>query len=159
MGREFLSQRLDDCARRYHLAHRNRVQPDCRFLAAAGESSRDCADPLSYPCPILAVPHHLQQPVGQRQHQKKSEQRTVERIHERSPILNGELESHLLSGWDRDGTARPTLTASYNSASYNSRMHSAGRQESLRTLTCLVPRFAAVCAFVLLCCLGAIAAK
>ena len=38
-------------------------------------------------------------------------------------------------------------------------MHSAGRQESLRTLTCLVPRFAAVCAFVLLCCLGAIAAK
>ena len=38
-------------------------------------------------------------------------------------------------------------------------MHSAGRQESLRTLRWLVPRFAAVCAFVLLCCLGAIAAK
>src|ERR1700737_2985734 len=54
----------------------------------------------------------------------------------------------------RDGTARFALRASYNS-----RMHSAGRQESLRTLRWLVPRFAAVCAFVLLCCLGAIAAK
>ena len=38
-------------------------------------------------------------------------------------------------------------------------MHNAGRQESLRTLTPPVPRFAAVCVFVLLGCLGAIAAK
>src|ERR1700687_3658640 len=54
----------------------------------------------------------------------------------------------------RDRTARFALRASYNS-----RMHSAGRQESHRTLMRLAPRFAAVCAFVLLCCLGAIAAK
>src|ERR1700687_3661395 len=38
-------------------------------------------------------------------------------------------------------------------------MHNAGRQESLRTLTPGVIRLAAVCAFVLLCCLGAIAAR
>jgi hypothetical protein len=38
-------------------------------------------------------------------------------------------------------------------------MHNAGRQESLRTLIPPVPRFAAVCAFVLLGCLGAIAAR
>src|ERR1700730_3724566 len=54
----------------------------------------------------------------------------------------------------RDGTARCALRASYNS-----RMPSAGRQESFRTLMPPVPRFGAVCAFVLLCCLGAIAAK
>jgi hypothetical protein len=56
--------------------------------------------------------------------------------------------------FDRDETARLAPTASYNS-----RMHNAGRQESLRTLMPPVPRFAAVCAFVLLGCLGAIAAK
>ncbi len=42
--------------------------------------------------------------------------------------------------------------------SYNPRMHNAGRQKSLRAPK-LAPRFAAVCAFALLCCLGAIAAK
>ena len=30
---------------------------------------------------ILAVPQHLQQPVGTAQHQKNREQRTVERVH------------------------------------------------------------------------------
>src|SRR5260370_39895328 len=100
MGRKFLSQRLDDCARCYHLAHRNRMPPDCRFLAAASECGRNGPEPLSYPCPILAVPHHLQKPVGQRQHQKKSEQCTVERIHKRSLILNGEPKSHVRSRRD-----------------------------------------------------------
>jgi hypothetical protein len=38
-------------------------------------------------------------------------------------------------------------------------MHNAGLQKSLRTLMPPAPRLAAVCAFVLLCCLGAIAAK
>ena len=38
-------------------------------------------------------------------------------------------------------------------------MHNAARQESRRTLTPQVPRFAAVCSFVLLGCLGAVAAK
>src|SRR4030088_3326342 len=56
--------------------------------------------------------------------------------------------------FDRDGTACLALTASYNS-----RMHNAARQESRPTLTPQVPRFGGVCAFVLLCCLGAIAAK
>ena len=55
---------------------------------------------------------------------------------------------------DPDETARLTPTASYNS-----RMHNAGRQELLRAPMPPVPRFAAVCACVLLCCLGAIAAK
>src|SRR5450759_649428 len=61
--------------------------------------------------------------------------------------------------FDRDGTARLALTASYNPASYNPRMHNAGLQKSLRTPMPPAPRFAAVCAFVLLCCLGALAAK
>jgi hypothetical protein len=56
--------------------------------------------------------------------------------------------------FDGDRTARLALTASYNS-----RMHNAGRQESFRTLMPPVPRFAAVSAFVLLGCLGAVAAK
>jgi hypothetical protein len=38
-------------------------------------------------------------------------------------------------------------------------MHNAGLQKSVRTLMLPAPRFAAVCAFVLLCCLGAIAAR
>jgi hypothetical protein len=38
-------------------------------------------------------------------------------------------------------------------------MHNAGLQKSLRTLMPRTSRFEAVCAFVLLCCLGAIAAK
>src|ERR1039458_4655019 len=38
-------------------------------------------------------------------------------------------------------------------------MHNAGLQKSLRSPMPPAPRFAAVCAFVLLCCLGAIAAK
>src|SRR5712692_7443794 len=58
---------------------------------------------------------------------------------------------------DRDGTARPGLTASYNPC-----MHNAGLRELPR-----VPmrrarrarRFATLCAFVFLCCLGAVAAK
>src|ERR1035441_6439559 len=65
--------------------------------------------------------------------------------------------------FDRDGignrTAPLALNASYNSASYNPRMHNAGRQESPRAPMPQGPRFAAVCAFMLLCCLGAIAAK
>src|SRR5712671_2725785 len=56
--------------------------------------------------------------------------------------------------FDRDRTARPALTASYNS-----RMLNAGRQESLGALMPRVVHFAAVSAFVLLCCLGTIAAK
>src|SRR6202795_473975 len=160
MGRKSLAQCRDDCARRHNLAHRNRVHPDCRFLAAASESSRNGAEPLLQPCPILAMPHHLQQPVGPRQHQKESEKRTVERIHERSLILNGERKSDLLSEWDRDGTAHLTLTASNNSAAYNPRMRNAVLQKSsLRRLLPPAPRPAAVCGFVLLCCLGAIAAK
>ena len=55
---------------------------------------------------------------------------------------------------DPDETARLTPTASYNPG-----MHNAGRQELLRAPMPPVPRFAAVCACVLLCCLGAIAAK
>src|SRR5208282_2897966 len=47
------------------------------------QSGRNGAEPLAQPRPILAVPHHLQQPIGQRQHQEESEQRTVERIHEK----------------------------------------------------------------------------
>src|ERR1019366_858033 len=61
--------------------------------------------------------------------------------------------------FDRDGTARLALTASYNPASYNPRMHNAGLQKSLRAPMPPALRFAAVCAFVLLCCLGALAAK
>jgi hypothetical protein len=38
-------------------------------------------------------------------------------------------------------------------------MHIAGRQESLRTLMPSAPRLAAACVFVMLCCLGTIAAK
>ncbi len=56
--------------------------------------------------------------------------------------------------FDRDETARLASTASYNS-----RMHNAGRQESVGALMQPAPRFAAVCVFVLLGCLGAIAAK
>src|SRR5208282_1518638 len=76
-----LAQRLDDCARSYHLTHRNRVHPDCGFIARARQSGRNRAESLPQPCPILAIPQHLQQPVRQRQQQKKGEQRTVERIH------------------------------------------------------------------------------
>ena len=56
--------------------------------------------------------------------------------------------------FDRDETARLGPTASYNSP-----MHNAGRQESVGALMQPAPRFAAVCVFVLLGCLGAIAAK
>src|SRR5208282_2234038 len=42
---------------------------------------------------------------------------------------------------------------------YNSRMHNARRQESPRAPMPQARRFATVCAFMLLCCLGAIAAK
>src|ERR1700693_3129363 len=56
--------------------------------------------------------------------------------------------------FDGDSTARLALTASYNSP-----MHNAGRQELPRAPMPPVPRFAAVSAFVLLCCLVAIAAK
>src|SRR5260370_29690641 len=52
------------------------------------------------------------------------------------------------------GTARLAQTASYNS-----RMDNAGRQESLGAMMPPVQRFAAISAFVLLCCLGTIAAK
>ena len=58
-----------------------------------------------------------------------------------------------------NGTAPLALTASYNSASYNPSMHNAGRQVSTRAPLPQAPRFAAVCAFMLLCCLCAIAAK
>jgi hypothetical protein len=59
----------------------------------------------------------------------------------------------------RDGAARVALTASYNAASYNSPMHNASEQESPRTPTPLASRLAAVFSFVLLCALGALAAK
>jgi len=59
---------------------------------------------------------------------------------------------NLICGPDR--AARFALTASYNP-----RMHNAGLQKSVRTLMLPAPRFAAVCAFVLLCCLVAIAAR
>jgi len=61
--------------------------------------------------------------------------------------------------FDQEGATRLALTASYNPASYNPCMHNADRQESPRAPMPLAPRFAAVCVFVLLCCLGAIAAK
>jgi hypothetical protein len=61
--------------------------------------------------------------------------------------------------FDRDGTARLALTASYNQASYNSPMHNAGLQESPRAPMAPASHAAAICAFVLFCCLGAIAAK
>src|SRR6267378_4275980 len=56
--------------------------------------------------------------------------------------------------FDRDETARLAPTASYNSP-----MHNEGRQESVGALMQPAPRFAAVCVFVLLGGLGAIAAK
>jgi len=56
--------------------------------------------------------------------------------------------------FDSDGTARPALTASYNP-----HMHNAGLRESPRAPMSRARRLAAVCAFVLLGCLGAIAAK
>jgi hypothetical protein len=54
----------------------------------------------------------------------------------------------------RDETARLALTASYNS-----RMRNAGREESLGALMPSASRLVTVCAFVLLSCLGTIAAK
>src|SRR6202166_2925136 len=56
--------------------------------------------------------------------------------------------------FDGDSTARLALTASYNSP-----MHNAGRQKLLRRPMPRVRGFAVVCAFVLIFCLGAIAAK
>src|SRR5208283_1803742 len=89
MGRECLLQRFDNFIRGHYLTDRNSVKPDYGFLAAANESGRNGAEPLAQARPVLAVPQHLQQPVGQRQHQEKSEQRTVKHVHEGSLILNG----------------------------------------------------------------------
>src|SRR5208282_1033781 len=113
MGGEFLLQRLYDCARSHHLAHRNRVNPDCGFLAATSDGGRNRAEPLAQTRPILAVPHHLQQPVGQRQHQKENEQRTVERIHEEKSHSKwrAKIRSSLRI-FARDEAARIALTAS-----------------------------------------------
>src|SRR5271168_3029201 len=121
------------------------------------------------------MPHHLQQPVGQGQQQEKSEQRTVERIHERSTILNAWRESvpcraaiprrreKLARKHDWSKTAPRALTASNNSATYNSPMHSANMHKSFRSPAAsglvLVTHLAAICAFLLLGCLAALAAK
>src|SRR5271166_2751258 len=61
--------------------------------------------------------------------------------------------------FDRAETAPIALTASNNSASYNSPMQIAVKQESPRATNPRSRRLATLCAFVLVCCLCAIAAK
>src|SRR5271157_397409 len=107
---KFRPQRLDHPARRHHFAHRNGVHPNRAFLSASQNPRGNSSKPLAQPRPVLPVPQHLQQPVGERDHQQQREQRTVKHIHQR-PILT--VARNLL-------TAPHPPNASYNHVCTNS---------------------------------------
>jgi hypothetical protein len=57
------------------------VHPD-GGLAAGGQYGGNGSESLAQTSAVFAMAQHLQQPVGQREQQRKREQRTVERVHE-----------------------------------------------------------------------------
>jgi hypothetical protein len=56
------------------------------------------------------MPHHLQQPIGQRQQQRKKEKRTVKRVHEEKPHSKWRRNRLMFSSLPRDQRRTPRIT-------------------------------------------------
>lgn len=111
MGGKLLAQGNNDGGGGNDFADRYGVHPDGGLIPGR-EVGWKGSKSLKEACPVLAMAQHLEQPIGQGEHQKEQEQRTVKRIHLRKQHSKWRNEIRSEDGniqrgvWERHPTKR-----------------------------------------------------
>jgi hypothetical protein len=81
IAREFPLQSLNYTAHSDDFSDRDGMKPNRRLPTLRRQMLWNASDSLAQPGTILAMAHHLYQPIGHRYQKKDCEQRAVEHVH------------------------------------------------------------------------------